>query len=188
MTSMRWHMGGGALELLQGDITSLEHDAIVNAANARLAGGGGVDGAIHTTAGHQDLQRACREIIAQRGPLAAGEAVITPGFRLRARFVIHTVGPIWKGGGYGEEKALRAAYANSLGLARENGLASVAFPAISCGAYGYPVSMAARVALEELRQGVEHGLVTLASVCLFSAPALDTWSEAALETIGKPAE
>lgn len=186
MSELRWHVGSGVLELLQGDITRAGHDAVVNAANAGLVGGGGVDGAIHAAAGHADVQRACREIIARHGRLAPGEAVLTPGFRLRARHIIHTVGPIWQGGGHGEETALRTAHANSLALAQEHGLASVAFPAISCGAYGYPVQLAARAALDELRKGLEAGLVQSVSVFLFSQEALNPWSESALELFGSP--
>ncbi len=186
MSELRWHVGSGVLELLQGDIARAEHDAVVNAANAGLVGGGGVDGAIHAAAGHADVQQACREIIARRGKLTPGEAVLTPGFRLRARHIIHTVGPIWQGGGHGEEAALRAAHANSLALAHEHGLATVAFPAISCGAYGYPVRLAARAALDELRKGLEAGLVERVSVFLFSQEALKPWSEAALELFGSP--
>lgn len=185
MSEFRWPCGSGVLELLQGDITKAQHDAVVNAANAGLVGGGGVDGAIHAAAGHAELRQACREIIAQRGKLAPGEAVLTPGFKLRARYIIHTVGPIWQGGGRGEETALRAAHANSLALAREHGLASVAFPAISCGAYGYPVQLAARAALDELRKGLEAGLVERVSVFLFSQEALKPWSEAALVLFDK---
>ncbi len=181
MNDSRWSFGAGSLELVQGDITKADHDAVVNAANAELAGGGGVDGAIHAAAGYADLQHACREIIAKRGVLAPGEAVLTPGFRLQARYIIHTVGPVWQGGKHGEEAALRAAYANSLALAQEHGLASVAFPAISCGVYGYPVGLAARIALDTLRKGLVRGLVTRVSVILFSNEALRDWSEAAVE-------
>ncbi|HWR04560.1 MAG TPA: macro domain-containing protein, partial [Humidesulfovibrio sp.] len=145
-----WTFAQGSLELLEGDLTRADTDAIVNAANSGLLGGGGVDGAIHRAAG-PELLAACRNIIAEIGSLPAGQAVITPGFRLAARLVIHTVGPIWRGGTAGEETLLRSAYANCLRLARENALASVAFPAISCGSYGYPLPQAAPLALAELR-------------------------------------
>ncbi|HQK99403.1 MAG TPA: O-acetyl-ADP-ribose deacetylase [Smithellaceae bacterium] len=130
------------IEVAQGDITLETVDAIVNAANSRLAGGGGVDGAIHR-AGGPAIMDACRQI----GGCATGEAVITTGGNLPARFVIHTVGPVWRGGQHGEAGLLAAAYQNSLALASQKGLQSIAFPAISCGAYGYPVSDAACLAL-----------------------------------------
>jgi len=135
------------LSLSRGDITSQETDAIVNAANSSLMGGGGVDGAIHRAGGPAILEK-CKKIRSERGPLPAGQAVITTGGNLKARFVIHTVGPIWHGGGSGEPELLGSAYRESLKLAVDNGLSSVSFPSISTGAYGYPVDMAAKVALE----------------------------------------
>jgi O-acetyl-ADP-ribose deacetylase (regulator of RNase III) len=133
------------IEVFHGDITGLALDAIVNAANSSLLGGGGVDGAIHRAAG-PELLAACRLL----GGCPTGEARITPGFRLPARHVIHTVGPVWQGGGRGEPALLAACYGNSLALAEAQGLASVAFPAISCGVYGYPQEAAARIAVAEL--------------------------------------
>ena len=131
------------------DITTLDVDAVVTAANDRLAGGGGVDGAVHRAAG-PELLAACRRI----GGCPTGEARITPGFRLKARHVIHAVGPVWRGGGQGEAALLAGAYRASLALLREAGGASIAFPAISTGIYGYPVAEATRVAVAACR---EHG-------------------------------
>src|SRR5262245_62728100 len=130
------------LEVIQGDITTLAVDAIVNAANSRLAGGGGVDGAIHRAAG-PELHAACRAI----GGCPTGEARITPGFRLTAKFVIHAVGPIWYGGTRGEPELLIGAYHASLTLARDHGCQSVAFPAISTGIFGYPLDEATKIAV-----------------------------------------
>jgi O-acetyl-ADP-ribose deacetylase (regulator of RNase III) len=139
----------GRIEALQADITTLDVDAVVNAANPTLLGGGGVDGAIHRAAGPQ--LRAC---CAGLGGCPAGEARITPGFGLRARHVIHTVGPVWRGGASGEPALLASCYRNSFALAAEHGLVSIAFPAIGCGAYGYPPEPAAQVAVTECRRAL----------------------------------
>jgi len=133
------------ITLVTGDITTLDVDAIVNAANEALAGGGGVDGAIHRAAG-PGLMAACRAI----GGCATGQAVLTPGYALKARHVLHTVGPVWQGGGRGEENLLAACYRNSLAIAAREGLASIAFPAISTGVYGYPLEKAAAIAVAEV--------------------------------------
>jgi O-acetyl-ADP-ribose deacetylase (regulator of RNase III) len=141
----------GYIQIAMGDITRQNVDAIVNAANSSLLGGGGVDGAIHRVAG-PELLEACRKI----GGCPPGEARITPGFRLPARYVIHTVGPIWKGGAAGEDDILRRCYRSSLALAAQFGVRSIAFPAISTGAYGFPDLRAARIAVAELRDGADR--------------------------------
>lgn len=130
------------MHITQGDITRLQVDAIVNAANEQLAGGGGVDGAIHRAAGAAQLQEACRTL----GGCPTGEAKITPGFHLPARFVIHSVGPVYAGGRRGEADLLRSCYRRSLEVAVENDVRTVAFPAISTGVYGYPFEAATRIA------------------------------------------
>lgn len=149
---MDFKVANANLTLLQGDITDVEADAIVNAANSKLLGGGGVDGAIHRKGGPRILEE-CKRIRATEWPdgLPTGNAVITTGGDLKAKHVIHTVGPIWRGGFYDEAKLLRQAYWNSLKLAVANGLKSVAFPSISTGTYRYPTVEASRVAVAAVK-------------------------------------
>jgi O-acetyl-ADP-ribose deacetylase (regulator of RNase III) len=139
------------ISLLQGDITKLEVDAIVNAANSSLMGGGGVDGAIHRAGGPAILEE-CREIIARLGRCETGKAVITSGGNLPAKYVIHTVGPVWHGGGNNEANLLENAYLNSLKLAIENGVETIAFPNISTGIYGFPKEKAAEIAVKTVTE------------------------------------
>lgn len=181
----KWIFADGQLLLREGDITRSDADAVVNAANSGLLGGGGVDGAIHRAAGPKLLE-ACHDIILRSGALPPGQAVLTPGFNLAARHIIHTVGPIWRGGDSGEETTLRSAYASSLRLAHERGLARIAFPAISCGAYGYPLEQAVQIALDELRRGLATGLVREATLWLHGREAYDFWRGQAQALFGPP--
>jgi O-acetyl-ADP-ribose deacetylase len=147
---MERRMGSTRVVLKRGDITRETVDAVVNAANSGLLGGGGVDGAIHRAGGPSILEE-CRKIRARQGGCPTGEAVITGAGNLDARYVIHTVGPVWQGGDAGEEDLLRSAYRNSLALAAEHEARTVAFPSISTGAYGYPIERAARTAFRTVR-------------------------------------
>lgn len=160
------------IRVIQADITTLAVDAIVNAANSSLLGGGGVDGAIHRAAGPALLDE-CRQI----GGCPTGEARITKGHRLPAKHVIHTVGPVWHGGGKGEAALLRACYVNSLALAADHALASIAFPSISTGVYGYPVDEAAAIAISTVTEQTLDPASTIAEVvfCCFSPHDLTTY-------------
>ncbi len=166
---MRIEINNSAIELIQGDITKQDTDAIVNAANSSLLGGGGVDGAIHRAAG-PELLAECRTL----GGCDSGDAKITRGYRLKARYVIHAVGPVYRDGQHGEDELLASAYRRSLELAVENQLASVAFPAISTGIYSYPLEAAARVALRTIINFIqEHDELTLVRMVLFDTRALE---------------
>jgi len=163
------------IEINRGDITKLDVDAIVNAANATLLGGGGVDGAIHRAAGPELLME-CRGLNGCR----PGEAKITRGYRLPARFVIHTVGPVWRGGGHGEPELLASCYRRSLELAAELGCRTVAFPAISTGIYGYPLEPAARIAIAAAREAAVPP-IELVRFVLFGDDAFDVFRRAIIE-------
>lgn len=154
------------IEVIEGDITALAVDAVVNAANSRLAGGGGVDGAIHSAAGHDKLQAACRAL----GGCPTGEVRLTPGFALPARAIIHAVGPVWQGGGANEEELLARCYRNAMAVASAERLRSLAFPAISCGVYGFPPERAVPIAVREVREAMTRS-ATIERVifCCFDA-------------------
>lgn len=175
--------GKTTVRIEKGDITDQDVDTIVNAANSSLMGGGGVDGAIHRRGGPGILEE-CRRTRESEWPdgLPPGRAVMTTGGRLRARHVIHTVGPVWAGGRSGEARILRECYLNCLSLAVQHGLESVAFPSISTGAYGYPIREASRVALEAVKGSVEdEGRPEEVVFVLFSEPDVKTYLEEAGE-------
>lgn len=169
------------IEVRQGDITRLAVDAIVNAANTSLLGGGGVDGAIHRAAGPALLEE-CRKI----GGCPTGEARITKGYNLPARWVIHTVGPVWQGGQRREDDLLAGCYCNSLALARQNGVKTIAFPSISTGAYGFPIERACRIAVAQTKGFLEENtaIEKVIFVC-FSRNDYDTYESAVREILGE---
>jgi O-acetyl-ADP-ribose deacetylase len=169
-----------AIELIQGDITKLPVGAIINAANTRLLGGGGVDGAIHRAAGPQLLEE-CRQL----NGCPTGGAKMTAGYQLPAAKVIHTVGPVWHGGKKGEPELLANCYRNSLRLAAEAQLTSIAFPSISTGVYGYPIDQACRIALQETLAFLKHpGSLQKVIFCCFSAADLEVYQQAYAELAG----
>jgi len=171
---MQVSVGESTLELVQGDITQQDTEAIVNAANSSLLGGGGVDGAIHRAGGPQILEE-CRKI----GGCPRGEARITSGGRLKAKYVIHTVGPVYRGGRRGEAGILASAYRSSLELASQRGIRSVAFPSISTGAYGYPIGLAAPIALRTAMDYLQsHPEIEVVRFVLFGSSAYEAYEKA----------
>lgn len=170
----------GRITVIEGDITGHQVSAIVNAANTSLLGGGGVDGAIHRAAGPSLLEE-CRQL----GGCPTGEARLTKGYNLPARWVIHTVGPVWRGGQYREDELLAACYRNCFALAQQHGLTTIAFPSISTGAYGFPIERACRIALRETRHFLEQNatLERVIFVC-FGKRDYNTYVHALLEILG----
>src|SRR5437764_6324985 len=162
------------IEIIQGDITKLSVDAIVNAANSSLLGGGGVDGAIHRAAGPELLEE-CRKLAG----CPTGQARITKGYKLQAKWVIHTVGPVWREGKHGEDELLAGCYRNSLALAEQNGVKTIAFPSISTGAYGFPMERAARIVVTEIKTFLERNtsIEKVVLVC-FGKSAFDIQKQA----------
>ncbi|MEM3464024.1 MAG: O-acetyl-ADP-ribose deacetylase [Candidatus Bathyarchaeia archaeon] len=178
---MEFQVGKAKVVLVQGDITEQETDAIVNAANSTLMGGGGVDGAIHRKGGPKILEE-CKRIRATEYPdgLPTGKAVITSGGNLKAKHVIHTVGPVWRGGRSGEPELLADAYRNSLKLAVSKGLKTIAFPSISTGAYGYPIEKASQVAISTVKEFLEkEDKLEKVVFVLFSSRDLEIYKDAA---------
>jgi O-acetyl-ADP-ribose deacetylase len=166
------------LSIIQGDITKQKTDAIVNAANSSLMGGGGVDGAIHRVGGPKILEE-CRKIVARQGRLPAGKAVITTSGNLPARYVIHTVGPVWHGDTSNENHLLASAYQESLRVAQENQLKSISFPSISTGAYGYPVETAAEIAVKGIKSFIkESTLIREIVLVLFDPGTYEAYEKA----------
>ena len=174
-------IGKAKISIIQDDITRQSTDAIVNAANSSLMGGGGVDGAIHR-AGGQAILEECKQIVSRQGRLPTGKAVITTAGNMKARHVIHTVGPIWHGGSKGEADLLASAYRESLKLAAENSLTSIAFPSISTGAYGYPLDEASRIALKTVASFLSEATSIKEVVfVLFDSRTFDAYSSALQE-------
>ncbi len=183
---MEFEVGGTRVRLVEGDITDQGVDVVVNAANPSLMGGGGVDGAIHRRGGPRILEE-CRRIRREEWPggLPTGKAVMTTGGSLRARYVIHTVGPIWRGGGRGEAELLAEAYANSLEMVASRRLKSVAFPSISTGAYGYPLEEASRVALRAVKGFLEENKdLEEVRFVLLGRDAFEVYGRSAMEVFG----
>ncbi|MGA2310318.1 MAG: O-acetyl-ADP-ribose deacetylase [Candidatus Bathyarchaeia archaeon] len=180
MKETEFHVGNAKVCLVQGDITDMETDAVVNAANSSLMGGGGVDGAIHRRGGPSILEQ-CKRLRAREWPggLPTGKAAVTTGGNLKAKYVIHTVGPVWRGGNQREPELLAEAYRNSLKLAVSKGLKTVAFPSISTGAYGYPIEKASRIALGTVKSFLEReDNVDRVVFVLFSRDDLEVYIDA----------
>jgi O-acetyl-ADP-ribose deacetylase len=169
--------GADRLEIIEGDITKQHVDAIVNAANTTLLGGGGVDGAIHRAAGPELLEE-CRSL----GGCPTGQAKITSGYKLPAKWVIHTVGPVWQDGKHGEDELLAGCYRSSLALAEQHGARSIAFPSISTGAYGFPVDRAARIAVAETRKFLERSSIEKVLLVCFGKAAFEIHAQAMTES------
>lgn len=178
---MEKKIGKTKLSLVQGDITLQETEAIVNAANTSLLGGGGVDGAIHRAGGPKILEE-CKKIRAKQGGCPTGEAVITSGGNMATGYVIHTVGPVWSGGNRGEEQLLRNAYYNSLNLAKENSIKSISFPSISTGVYRFPIDKAAKIAITTVKEFIQEYNFAEVRFVLFSERDLQVY-EAVLKGI-----
>lgn len=183
---MEFRIGSSKIVIVKGDITEMDADAIVNSANPSLMGGGGVDGAIHRKGGPKILEE-CKLIREREFPqgLPTGRAVITSGGNLKARYVIHTVGPIWRGGKFDEEKLLSEAYYNSLKLAISKGIKRIAFPSISTGAYGYPIEEASKVALRTIKEFLEkEDFIEEVIIVLFSERDYEVYKASAMKIFG----
>ncbi len=175
------------LSIIRGNITQQDTEAIVNAANSSLMGGGGVDGAIHRTGGPRILEE-CKQIVAKQGRLPTGKAVITSGGNLKAKYVIHTVGPIWLGGSQNEAELLASTYQESLKIAAENHLSNISFPSISTGAYSYPVDSAAKVAIRAISSFLREKDTSIRKVVfvLFDSATFAAYSSALRQVLGSP--
>jgi len=185
MSELEFHVGNAKICLVQGDITDMDTDAVVNAANSSLMGGGGVDGAIHRRGGPKILEE-CKRLRAREWPggLPTGKAAMTTGGNLKAKYVIHTVGPIWRGGKQKEPELLADAYRNSLKLAVSKGLKTIAFPSISTGAYGYPIEKASRIALATVKDFLEkEDNLDKVMFVLFSRDDLEIYKDAGKEAL-----
>jgi O-acetyl-ADP-ribose deacetylase len=184
---MEFQVGNATIQFVKGDITDIEADAIVNAANGSLMGGGGVDGAIHSKGGPRILEE-CKRIMATEWPdgLPTGKVVITSGGNLKAKYVIHTVGPVWLGGFHVEAELLKQAYRNSLKLAVGKGIRSIAFPSISTGAYRYPIEEASRIAVKTIKDFLEKDeRLEKVIFVLFSEKNLEIYLKAAKSILSK---
>jgi len=185
MSELEFHVGNAKICLVQGDISDMDTDAVVNAANSSLMGGGGVDGAIHRRGGPKILEE-CKRLRAREWPggLPTGKAAMTTGGNLKAKYVIHTVGPIWRGGNQKEPELLADAYRNSLKLAVSKGLKTIAFPSISTGAYGYPIEKASRIALATVNDFLEkEDNLDKVMFVLFSRDDLKIYKDAGKEAL-----